>query len=238
MVFKIFSKIFVKTNLGQLKLCLSRSYLVTLPMKVRRHFRSHSLENARQNKFDFSSKKQTKVWILHFHRLSTFVSDLIIFLPSWYIVSNTVLIELLLSVLRKPFTNKVLTASSYANCSGFDKKHSSSMCNLRVIPDTEMVTSTRTPPQRLGNSKSYSATPSQSPRVNKSGQFSKSPSPKQQGKAHRGYHQASTTPTPKKMSVARSHSRWSWFNHLEVHFRVLNETLRVQKWVLSLVSVL
>jgi len=69
-----------------------------------------------------------------------------------------------------------------------------------------MVTSTRTPPQRLGNSKSYSATPSQSPRVNKSGQFSKSPSPKQQGKSPRGYHQAPTTPTPKKMSVARSHS--------------------------------
>jgi hypothetical protein len=77
------------------------------------------------------------------------------------------------------------------------------MCNLRVIPHSEiMVTSTRTTPQRLG-----CKTPSQSPR-GKSGQFNKSPSPTgssrgNQGKG-RGY--PSATPTPKKVSVARCHS--------------------------------
>jgi len=82
------------------------------------------------------------------------------------------------------------------------------MCNLRVIPDSEnMVTSTRTQPQRLGYNKSTPMTPSQSPR-GKSGQYNKSPSPTgfskgKQGKG-RGY---PATPTPKKVSVTRCHSR-------------------------------
>jgi len=81
------------------------------------------------------------------------------------------------------------------------------MCNLRVNQDSVMVTSTSTPPQRLGYQKSSPLTPSQSPRGHKSGQFSKSPSPTgfskgKQGKG-RGY---PATPTPKKVSVTRCHS--------------------------------
>lgn len=86
------------------------------------------------------------------------------------------------------------------------------MCNLRVIPSSEnMVTSTRTEPQRLG-CKSHSAnstpsTPSQSPR-GKSSQFSKSPSPtgSSKGKQGKGRGYPSNLSTPKKSSVARCHS--------------------------------
>ena len=63
------------------------------------------------------------------------------------------------------------------------------MCNLRVIHDTKMVSSTHTLPQRLV-SKCYSATLSQSSKV-KSCQFSKYLSPNQQEKGLQDY-QAST----------------------------------------------
>lgn len=88
----------------------------------------------------------------------------------------------------------------------FDLYESIPMCNLRVIQDSDMVTSTSTPPQRLGYHKCSPVTPSQSPRGNKSGQFNKSPSPTgfakgKQGKG-KGY---PATPTPKKVSVTRCH---------------------------------
>lgn len=78
-----------------------------------------------------------------------------------------------------------------------------------------MVTSTSTPPQRLGYHKSSPLTPSQSPRgYSKSGQFNKSPSPtgfskgKQGPGKGKGYQQQQfpATPTPKKVSVTRCHS--------------------------------
>ena len=199
-------------------------------MKVRRHSRSLWLEVVRvtfiRNSFTWSDLASRS---RHFHR--HLVSDdfyfVIIFARDTLTFKKTCQRrgpsdstnkeeeKKLLKTQIKSKARRIHFSILFCLSSGFERS-SVSMCNLRVIQDSaEMVTSTSTPPQRLGYHKSSPLTPSQSPRGYKSGQFNKSPSPTgfakgKQGKGKGYQHPATATPTPKKVSVTRCHSRWTF----------------------------
>lgn len=76
------------------------------------------------------------------------------------------------------------------------------MCNLRVVSSPNMVTPTRTPFQKLGKASS----PTSPGQYYRGKPFNKSPSPSGTKVKNAKARTYPGTPTPKKVSVTRSHS--------------------------------